>query len=92
MFRKSKVDVSKLSISDDAKDQLMLLLQRHQSMLISKKELSVEIGISCSSIDNHISTGIGVPRYKKLGTAKNSKVVFNLIDVAEFLADRIEML
>jgi hypothetical protein len=31
-----------------------------------------------------------IPNYKKLAKAKNAKVVFNLIDVADFLAQTIK--
>lgn len=85
------IDISKLSISDESKDILSLLLQRYNTLSISKKEIAVELGVSYSSIDNYIARGFGIPKYKKLGTSKNAKVVFNLIDVAEFLADRIEV-
>ena len=51
-----------------------------------------ELGISSSTLDLYISKGTGLPNYKKLGKAKNAKVVFNLIDVAEFLSQTIKTL
>jgi hypothetical protein len=33
---------------------------------------------------------MGIPRYRKLGKAKNAKVVFSIVDVAEFLSQTIE--
>jgi len=38
-----------------------------------------------------MSKGMGIPKFKKLGTAKNARVVFNLYDIAVFLnTDQIE--
>ena len=34
---------------------------------------------------------MGLPNYKKLGAAKNSRVIFPLVNVAEYLADTIEV-
>jgi len=82
------IDISKLSINDDAKNILTCLLQRYKTLSISKKELARELGVSNGSIDNYILRNYGIPKYKKLGISKNAKVVFNLIDVAVFLADK----
>jgi len=66
------------------------LQTRYKKSTLSKRELSQELGISYSTIDGYISKGYGIPNYKKLGTAKNAKVIFNIIDVAKFLADTIK--
>ena len=66
------------------------LLNKYGRTLISKKELAHEMGISNSTVDLYITKKTGIPNYKKLGTSKNSKVVFNLIDVAEFLNNTIK--
>lgn len=66
------------------------LRNKYGRMTISKSEMSSELGISNSTLDLYISKGIGLPNYKKLGTAKNAKVIFNLLDVAEFLANTIK--
>jgi len=65
------------------------LRKKYKRMTISKNEMSSELGISNSTLDLYISKGIGLPNYKKLGTAKNAKVIFNLVDVAEFLSNTI---
>ncbi len=75
-------EVQKLIYSD--------LKERYRKVTISKKEMAQELGISYSTIDNYIARGYGIPDYKKLGKAKNSKVVFNIIDVSEFLAQTIK--
>jgi hypothetical protein len=47
--------------------------------------------VSLSTIDLYISKGVNLPNYKKLGNAKNAKLIFNIIDVAEFLTDTIKV-
>ncbi len=66
------------------------LKSRYNKATIIKTELANELTVSTSTIDLYISKGIGIPNYKKLGTAKNAKVVFNIIDVAEYLSQTIK--
>ena len=66
------------------------LKSRYNKAKLTKKELANEFTVSTSTIDLYISKGIGIPNYKKLGTAKNAKVVFNIIDVAEYLSQTIK--
>lgn len=66
------------------------LLKKYQRAVISKVEMANELGISSSTLDLYIAKGTGLPNYKKLGKAKNSKVVFNLLDVANFLTKTIK--
>ncbi len=66
------------------------LQKKYKRAVISKAEMAEELGISNSTLDLYIAKGTGLPNYKKLGKAKNAKVVFNLIDVAEFLSQTIK--
>jgi hypothetical protein len=66
------------------------LKSRYNKATLTKKELANEFTVSTSTIDLYISKGVGIPNYKKLGTAKNAKVVFNIIDVAEYLTQTIK--
>ena len=67
------------------------LKSKYNRTVIGKKELAQELNIAPSTLDLYLSKGIGIPRYKKLGTAKNARVVFNLFDIAVFLnTDQIE--
>jgi hypothetical protein len=59
------------------------------SLMVSKKDYADIISCSLSSVDNYIRDGYGCPNYKKLGKAKNSKVLFSLIDVANYLAQTV---
>jgi len=56
------------------------------TLLISKKEYAAIAGCSISTIDTHIKNGYGIPNYKKMGNAKNAKVIFSLIDVANYFS------
>jgi len=67
------------------------LIARYKRASISKAEIANELGVSVYTIDKYMANGLGVPSYKKLGKAKNAKVVFNIIDVAEFLADTVKV-
>ncbi len=67
------------------------LKSRYNKATLTKKELANEFTVSISTIDLYMSKSIGIPNYKKLGNAKNSKVVFNIIDVAEFLSQTIKV-
>jgi predicted DNA-binding transcriptional regulator AlpA len=66
------------------------LKDRYGKATLSKAEMAKELGISYSTIDGYIAKGYGIPNYKKLGKAKNAKVIFNIIDVAEFLSQTIK--
>ncbi|MDT8338895.1 MAG: hypothetical protein RQ763_06825 [Sulfurimonas sp.] len=66
------------------------LLKKYKRAVISKVEMASELGISSSTLDLYIAKGTGLPNYKKLGKAKNAKVVFNLLDVADFLTKTIK--
>lgn len=66
------------------------LKERYGRVTISKREMAHELNISYSTIDGYIAKGYGICSYKKLGTAKNAKVIFNIIDVSEFLSQTIK--
>ena len=61
------------------------LKDKYKRLVINKKELAVELNIALSTMDSYITKGIGIPKYKKIGTAKNARVIFNIYDVAIFL-------
>ena len=67
------------------------LKSKYNRTVIGKKEMAQELNIAPSTLDLYLSKGIGLPRYKKLGTAKNARVIFNLYEIAVFLnSDQIE--
>jgi len=61
------------------------LKSKYNKTVIGKKEMAEELNIALSTLDLYLSKGMGLPRYKKLGTAKNARVVFNLYDIAVYL-------
>jgi len=68
---------------------LIDLTNRYKKAALTKKELAYELSISVSSINNYIVKGAGIPSYSKVGNAKNGKVLFPIICVAEYLSNTI---
>ncbi len=66
------------------------LYSKYKKATIGKKEMATELGISPSTLDLYISRGMGIPEYRKLGEAKNSKVIWTLHSLAYFLTDTIK--
>ena len=67
------------------------LQKKYSKSAISKIEFAQEVGLGLSTVSKMMADGMGLPNYKKLGHAKNSRVIFPLINVAEFLADTVEV-
>ncbi len=65
------------------------LLNKYDKSVISKKEYANEIGSSVSTVDNYIAKDEGVAKYIKLGSSKNAKIVFPIIEVAKFLSNTV---
>jgi transcriptional regulator with XRE-family HTH domain len=68
------------------------LREEYKKTMISKKELAKEMGCSVSTIENGMRRGYGIPKYKKIGDSETGTVRFNIIDVAEFLAQSEEVM
>ena len=66
------------------------LQKKYKRVVLSRSEMAKELGINNSTLDLYIAKGTGLPNYRKLGKAKNAKVVFNLLDVADFLSQTIK--
>ena len=67
------------------------LKTRYKKSTLTKKELSNELSMSLSSINQYISMGIGLPNYLKLGSGVNSRVVFPVINVVEYLSNTVKV-
>ncbi len=65
------------------------LKTKYKKLMLSKKELAQELGISESTINLYISKNTNLPDYKKMAVGKNSRVMFPLINVAQFLTEDI---
>lgn len=67
------------------------LRTRYKKASLSKAETANELGVSIATLDRYIKKAYGVPPYKKLGNAKNGRLIFNIIDVAEYLSQTIKV-
>lgn len=67
------------------------LLNRYKKIALNKEELSRELGISVSALNNCIVQGYGLPEYKKLGNAKNARVIFPIVCIAEYLSNTVKI-
>lgn len=61
------------------------LKEKYNRTVLGKKEMANELNISPSTLDLYMSKGMGLPKYKKLGNAKNARVIFNIYDLAVYL-------
>ena len=67
------------------------LTSRYQKSTLTKKELSLELGVSVSSINSYITKGEGIPEYIKVGTGRNGKVLFPVVNVVDYLSNTIKV-
>ena len=67
------------------------LRREYRKGVLSKKETASEMGISISTLNNYMAKGCCFPAYKKIGDAKNAKVVFPILEIAKFLSDTVEV-
>jgi hypothetical protein len=78
-------------LQNDIQSTYLYLKDKYKRTVINKKEMAYELNISLSTLDLYLSKGIGICKYKKLGTAKNARVVFNIYDLAVYLnSEKIE--
>jgi len=76
----------------DLKEQIQKdLTNRYRRSVLSKQELAKEMGIGLSTLNKYMSQNLGIPPYKKVGTTKNSRILFPIPAVAEFLADTVKV-
>ena len=77
------------------KNEALLLMseltKRYGKSTLTKKELCTELGIGLSTLNAYMKDGIRIPNYKKIGSASNAKVLFNVADVAEYLTNTIKV-
>jgi len=61
------------------------LSAKYQKATLSKSEVATELGLSTATLDRYLALGEILPPHHKLGEAKTAKVIFSIIDIAEFL-------
>ena len=67
------------------------LTTRYNKSTLTKQELSNELGVSVSSINSYIVKGEGIPEYVKVGTGRNGKVLFPIVNVVDYLSNTIKV-
>ncbi|WP_170020758.1 hypothetical protein [Campylobacter sp. RM16190] len=54
---------------------------------LNRQETAKALGIGVSTLDLRIKEGRNLPEYIKIGDAKNSRIVFTLVSIAQFLTE-----
>ena len=88
MFSIHKQDAVKIPPLDPEAQRIYNELRMEYGIHATKKEYAKIIKSSLSTVDHYLSKGYGIPSHIKLGTKQNSKVLFLVRDIAEFLAER----
>ncbi len=83
--------MDKVGNNDIIREIIADLRERYQKSSLSKKDTANELNMSISTLNNYLAKGYGIPRYRKIGDAKNAKVIFPIAEVAKFLADTVEV-
>jgi hypothetical protein len=66
---------------EDEKVIFEVLYSKHKKMLLSKKECSVEINRSCSSLDRDRKDGLGIQYIKE----SNGNIYYPLTEIARYI-------
>ena len=54
-------------------------------VVLDRKQTAAVLGIGISTLDLRISQGRDIPRYIKMGDAKNSRIAFAITDLAAYI-------
>ena len=54
-------------------------------VVLDRKQTAGVLGIGVSTLDLRISQGRDIPRYIKIGDAKNSRIAFAITDIAQLI-------
>ena len=54
-------------------------------VVLDRKQTAGVLGIGVSTLDLRISQGRDIPRYIKMGDAKNSRIAFAITDIAAYI-------
>lgn len=54
---------------------------------LNRKETTKALNIGVSTLDLRIKEGRSIPEYIKIGDSKNSRIVFTLVSIAQFLTN-----
>ena len=84
---KLSLAASQALVSEEAQALFSELRAEGYPLLVSKKQYAKIAGCSISTLDNQIKDGFG-PNYKKIGRARNAKILYSLIDVANYFSSQ----
>lgn len=62
-----------------------MLFNKYQKTTLNRKELSVELSISLSTLERHLNDGTLPIRFKRIGTGPKSRYVFPIKEVSNYL-------
>ena len=54
-------------------------------VVLDRNQTAAVLGIGISTLDLRISQGRDIPRYIKMGEAKNSRIAFAITDIAAYI-------
>ena len=54
-------------------------------VVLDRKQTAAVLGIGISTLDLRISQGRDIPRYIKMGEAKNSRIAFAITDIVAYV-------
>ena len=58
-------------------------------VVLDRKQTAAVLGIGISTLDLRISQGRDIPRYIKMGDAKNSRIAFAITDIAAYIFQKM---
>lgn len=68
------------------KQLLDLISNQHKGrVMLSREQTAKLLGIGVSTLDLRIAQGRDIPRYIKMGDAKNSRIAFAITDIAAYI-------
>jgi len=91
-FSKGKFMSQNLNQIDSTNDLVKQLFKLYNKVVFTRLDLAKLMDVSVSYIAKSITRGYGIPNYKRLGPKQNSKIIFNIQDVAQFLNDTTKVL
>lgn len=62
-----------------------MLFNKYQKTTLNRKEVSVELSISLSTLERHINDGTLPIRFKRLGNGPKSRYIFPIKEVSNYL-------
>ena len=77
----------KLQTEEYYKEYLEILLKKYNKVILNRHEMSEELGISPSTLDNRIKRGEGIPKYKESADTSRATYIFPIVEVAKFMVE-----